>query len=141
MSNSPSLNGRETPSVTWASSRSALVTTMGSISTPANLPTSPRSRRRAGVGVGPAPTLSSLAVHKQAAFKSTHSHIHIGELGEPELPLLGHLILKDQVAAVGRSGDGDAQGHTGAGCQVSRQTDSLVAVVRAVAKTSAGTGE
>src|SRR5438874_1164156 len=24
---------------------------------------------------------------------------HIGELGEPELPLLGHLILKDQVAA------------------------------------------
>ena len=80
-------------------------------------------------------------MHKQAAFKSTHSHIHIGELGEPELPLLGHLILKDQVAAVGRSGDSDAQRHAGTGCEVSRQTDSLVAVVRAVAKTSAGTGE
>src|SRR5439155_39392 len=68
-------------------------------------------------------------------------HIHLRELDEPELPLLGHMILLVPVAAVGRSGDGSVPTRRCSDLQVSRQTESLVAVVRAVAKTSAGTGE
>ena len=64
---------------------------------------------------------------------SSHNHLHIGELGKPELVFLDHLIFEDQVAAVGRGGHGDAQRHARTRRQVGRQTESLICVPGVVA--------
>src|SRR5438309_2245319 len=67
---------------------------------------------------------------------SDHRDVYIGELAEPELRLLGHLVLKDHAAAIRWGGDSDAQGCAGAGSQIGGQAESLIRIQLAVVPTA-----
>src|SRR5439155_565586 len=57
---------------------------------------------------------------------SANADIDVGELAEPKLLFLEHLVLEHQIAGAVRSGDGNRPGDTAPGRQVARQIKTLV---------------